>query len=47
MKEVSGVVNFADKWKTASFEERKAVVHLLIEKIYIDGDGTTEVVWNV
>lgn len=47
MKEVSGVVNFAEKWKTAAFEEKKAVCHLLIEKIYIDGDGTTEVVWNV
>jgi DNA invertase Pin-like site-specific DNA recombinase len=47
MKEVSGVVNFAEKWKTAAFEEKKAVCHLLIEKIYIDGDGTTEVVWKI
>ena len=46
-QEVIGVVNFADKWKTASFEERKAVVRLLVEKIYIDGDGTTEVVWKI
>jgi hypothetical protein len=47
MKEVTGVVNFADKWKTAGFEEKKAVCQLLIEKIYIDEDGTTEVVWRI
>ena len=47
MKEVTGVVNFADKWKTAGFEEKKAVCHLLLEKIYIDEDGTTEVVWKI
>lgn len=47
MKEVTGVVNFADKWKTAGFEEKKAVCQLLIEKIYIAEDGTTEVVWKI
>ena len=47
MGEVESIVNFADKWKTASFGEKKAVCHLLIEKIYIAEDGTTEVVWNV
>jgi hypothetical protein len=47
MKEVTGVVNFADKWKTAGFEEKKSVCHLLIDKIYIAEDGTTEVVWKV
>ena len=47
MKEVTGVVNFADKWKTVGFEEKKAVCQLLIEKIYIDEDGTTEVVWRI
>jgi hypothetical protein len=47
MKEVTGVVNFADKWKTAGFEEKKAVCQLLIEKIYIAEDGTTEVVWRI
>lgn len=47
MKEVTGVVNFADKWKTASFEEKKAVCHLLIEKIYINEDGSAEVIWKI
>ena len=47
MGEVESIVNFAEKWKTASFEEKKAVCHLLIEKIYIAEDGTTEVVWNI
>ena len=47
MGEVESIVNFAEKWKTAAFEEKKAVCHLLIEKIYIAEDGTTEVVWNI
>lgn len=47
IKEVTGVVNFADKWKTAGFEEKKAVCQLLIEKIYIAEDATTEVVWRI
>ena len=47
MGEVESIVSFAEKWKTASFGEKKAVCHLLIEKIYIAEDGTTEVVWNI
>ena len=47
MGEVESIVSFAEKWKTASFGEKKAVCHLLIEKIYIAEDGTTEVMWNV
>ena len=47
MKDVIGVVNFSDKWKTAGFEEKKAVCHLLIEKIYINEDGSAEVIWKI
>ena len=41
------VISFSEKWTSASFEERKAVATLLIDKIYISEDGTTEVVWNI
>lgn len=45
--EVIQVINLSGKWTKANFEERRAVSNLLIDKIYIDSDGTTEVVWNI
>lgn len=45
--EETEVINLPEKWKNATYEERKAVSNLLINKIYIDEDGTTEVVWNI
>ena len=45
--EVIHVINLSKKWKTANYEERKAVCHILIDKIYIHEDGTTEVIWNI
>ncbi len=45
--EISDIISFAEEWKTASYEERKAVTALLIHKIYISADGSAEVVWNV
>lgn len=45
--EVIHVFNLLKKWKTASYEERRAVCNLLIDKISIDSDGTTEIVWNI
>lgn len=45
--ELVNVVNLAKRWKSANFEERKAVCRVLIHKIYICEDGTTEVVWNI
>lgn len=45
--EVIQVINLSKKWKTAKYEERKAVCHILIDKIYIHEDGTAEVVWNI
>ncbi|MPM87362.1 hypothetical protein SDC9_134458 [bioreactor metagenome] len=36
-----------DLWTTASFEEKRAVSDILIERINISGDGDIEIVWNI
>ena len=41
------VTNLSERWKTASYEEKKATASLLLERIYIQEDGTAEVVWNL
>jgi hypothetical protein len=41
------VINLLEKWTDADFEEKRAVASLLIDRIYISEDGTTEVVWNI
>ena len=46
-RDVKSVVNLSEEWKTADYEKKKSVVHLLIDKIYIAEDGAAEVVWNV
>ena len=46
-RDVKSVVNLSEEWKTADYEKKKSVVHLLIDKIYISEDGAVEVVWNV
>ncbi len=45
--EVISVINLSKKWQIACYEERKAVANLLIDKIYISKDGSTEIVWNI
>lgn len=45
--EIINVINLSKKWKTANFEERRAVCNLLIEKIFIDYDGAVKVIWNI
>lgn len=45
--EIVSVLNLSKKWAKANFDERKAVCNVLIDKIYISSDGTTEVVWNI
>ncbi|MCI9626252.1 MAG: recombinase family protein [Clostridia bacterium] len=45
--EIISVINLSKKWKTANTEERKAVCNVLIHKIFIDEDGSCEVVWNI
>ena len=46
-RDVKSVVNLSEEWKTADYEKKKSVVHLLIDKIYISEDGAVEIVWNV
>lgn len=41
------VIDLAKKWKTASFEEKRAVCNVLINHIVIDECGNCEIVWNV
>lgn len=45
--EIISVIDLSKKWKTANMEERKAVCNVLIHKIFIDEDGSCEVVWNI
>ena len=45
--ELVHVINFSRRWKSATYEERRAVCNVLIDKIFIDQDGTTEIVWNI
>lgn len=45
--EIMSVISLPAKWRTASYEEKKAVAGLLIDRIYIEEDGTTEIVWNI
>ncbi len=45
--EIIGVINLSKKWKTASYEERKAVCNILIHKILISENGDCEVIWNI
>jgi hypothetical protein len=45
--ETENAIILTAKFEHASFEEKRAVVLLLINKIYIAEDGTTEVVWNI
>ena len=37
----------AERWKSISLEERRAVCRLLIHRIRIWKDGTAEVIWNL
>jgi hypothetical protein len=45
--EVVSVINLVKEWEKASYDEKKAVVNLLIDKIIISEDGSVEVVWNI
>ena len=45
--EVVSVINLVKEWQNASYEEKKAVTNLLIDKIIISEDGSVEVVWNI
>jgi len=45
--EIISAINLSKKWRTANYEERKAVCNILIHKILIGESGNCEVVWNI
>ena len=45
--EIMSAINLSKKWRTASYEERKAVCNILIHKILLNEAGNCEVVWNI
>lgn len=45
--DVKTAVNLSKKWKNASFEEKRGVCRILVDRIIIDADGNTEIVWNI
>lgn len=45
--EIVSAINLSKKWKTANYEERKAVCNILIHKILINENGDCEIVWNI
>ncbi len=44
---VKQVVNLSAKRKTTSFEEKRSVATVLINRIVIDESGNEEIVWNI
>ena len=40
-------VNLSKKWKTATFEQKRGVCYILINRIIIDKNGNAEIVWNI
>lgn len=45
--DVKHAVNLSKKWKTASFEEKRGVASILLNRIIIDEVGNAEIVWNI
>ncbi len=45
--DVKQAINLSKKWKTASFEEKRGVCGIIINRIIIDADGNAEIVWNI
>ena len=45
--DVKQAVNLSKKWKTASFEEKRGVCSIVINRIVIDESGNVEIVWNL
>ena len=45
--EIKSVLNLSKRWISASFEEKRAIARVLISHIWIDKDGSVEIVWNI
>lgn len=41
------VLNLSDRWQQADFEEKRAAAAMLIHHIFIEEDGSAEIVWNI
>lgn len=45
--DIKQAINLSKKWKTASFEEKRGVCAILINRIIIYENGNAEIVWNI
>lgn len=45
--EIANVLDFAKAWSGATYDEKRAVVTLLIDKILISKDGSVEIIWLI
>ena len=45
--DIKTAVNLSKKWKTASFEEKRGVCGILINRIVVDENGNVEIVWVI
>ena len=45
--EQDAAVNLAKSWKTANYQKKKAVAMIMIHKILIHKDGSTQIIWNL
>ena len=46
-QEIVNVLDFGKAWEKATYDEKKAVVGVLIDKLLVAEDGSIEVVWNI
>lgn len=46
-REVKSAVNLSENWKSASFEEKRSICAILIDRILINKDGNVEIVWRI
>ena len=45
--DVKQAISLSKKWKIASFEEKRGVCSIILNRIIIDEDGNAEIVWNI
>ena len=45
--EVISITSLLSQWGSADYDQKKAVLTTLVNKIYIHRDGTCEIVWNI
>ena len=45
--DVKQAISLAKKWRTASFEEKRGVCSIIVNRIIINEDGNVEIVWNI